>query len=224
MVVQNFLRANRGWIWILLLGFLGGACAHSPQDELQRARTEFAALENSEAVLYIPDEIQQIRGMLQQAEKQLRANQFLLAERSIREGLARIRKAAQLYADRRDRAQQLSRDFVHQLARQLHDYRKSLGALPRLTYVDQNRFDVIRMRLQQLDRHYVRFEQCLESGRYLTIIKEMSRVRRQLSAVQHLIEQGRKPSRRVTRVEFDRESPDDDSELQEATPQFAAQR
>ncbi len=202
MVMPRALLSWRGLAVVLLFSVFGGACANSPQEELAKARAQFSELEQSGAAQYIPEDIHAIRSLLQHAEMRIRANQFRLAEREIQKSLLLMHQAAQAFQERKASAQKESLRLITRFSEDLNHCMEHLQSMPRLTYVDQNRFDVARFRLKQLRKRLRLFEEYFEANQYLAILKESKDVQQQLAFVKQLIEQGQKPKPVVKRVEY----------------------
>ncbi len=216
MVMPRTLLSWRGLAVVLLFVVFGGACAHSPQEELAKARAQFAELEQSGAAHYVLEDIQAIRSLLQHAELRIRANQFMLAQKEIQKSLLLIHQASQAFRERKANAEKESSQLIARFSDDLRYCLEHLKGMPRLTYVDQNRFDIVRFRLKGLRKRLQLFREYYGARQYLAILKEAPEVQQQFAFVKQLIEQSLQQKTTVTRAEYrqpvERESRTEDTE------------
>ncbi len=188
MAIWRFFRAKWGLGNWLMIGVLLGACGYSPQHDLSRARMAFAQLQQSDASEYIPTEMHAIRRLLNRAEAQIRTNRFVAAEQDIREALNRVQRAFVHYHQKKAHAEKQSTEFLMFLNTELRALRTGARGLPRRTYVDQNRYDIVRSRLNTLNKQYAALKAYFNKNQYLTILKEAPAIKKQLLLVHAVME------------------------------------
>ncbi len=187
---------------VMLVYIFGGACAHSPQDELNKARVLFASLEQSDALKYIPRDIQRLRSRIIQAETLIRSNQFMVAEQHIRACIKDIQRAFKTYQAKKEAAKAEAHAFMTYFETQLQRCITLAAEMPRLTYVEQNRYDIVRTRLKSLYRRLKLMQHQMQNREYLSVLKEKEGIEDDLAFIEDTIQSSKEPTTPTLRAEY----------------------
>jgi len=198
MVSKVIHRFVRGIGVLLFFVVVWGGCANSPQDELAQVTASFSELKNSDAGEYIPDRLESIQGHLDRAARLIRSNRFVNAEDEVQLARQQLQTAYAEYRHKKISAQQKSQAVVNWLALRLDSIRTAASAMPTLTYVDQNRSDIVRSHLNALRKQIGIFQNYLQQQNFLFILRAAPVFRSRLNYVLQIMHDRRSREFQVT--------------------------
>jgi hypothetical protein len=178
------LNGIAGGVFLLFFACLT-ACAPSPYEELAQANKQLESLLDSNAKFYLQDELVAIRLGLQEAEDQLRTDNLPGAHSTIRSAKSLLTNSEKLYAKRLKQAEQESYNLIAYINFHLDSVSTLTTKMPRKTYVDQNRQDIIRFRIQSIRKHVQKIRQSVSKKDYLRARRESPHIRQSLN---HLLQ------------------------------------
>jgi hypothetical protein len=166
------------WGVIVAVAVSISACSPSPQDELFQANKQLNRLLSTNARFYVTDELTAIRMVLLKASDQLQNEDFNGVKSTIRNAKRLLEKSKKLYHERAEAARNESSNFVMYVSMHLDSVAKIVNKLPRKTYVDQNRLDIARFRMQSMLQQLQTIRQHLSAEDYLYARKESKNIRK----------------------------------------------
>lgn len=198
MVPKVIHRFVRGIGVLLFAVVVWGGCANSPQDELAQVTASFSELKNSDAGQYIPDKIEAIQRHIGRATQLLKSNRFVNAEDEIQLARQQLQAALVEYKRKKIAAQQESQAVINCLALRLDSIRTAAITMPTLTYVDQNRSDIVRSHVNALRKQIGTFQKYLQQQNFLFVLQAAPVFRSRLNYVLQIMHDRRSREFRAT--------------------------
>jgi hypothetical protein len=164
----------------LVLSLLAAACADSPSDDLARAQTDLIRLEQQGAEAYLPRQMRAVQEHLRVASGFVQRNRFEQAGASLRIARAMLDSCATALIGLRSHAQAGSIEKHAQLQKGLDSLAFLLQSMPRQSYLDQNRHDVLSLRLLSMRQEALAMRQDIEQKNYPEALQRAGQLERRL--------------------------------------------
>jgi len=143
------LRAGlRSAAAVLVSVFVVG-CADSPTEQLSRAESLLADLTSKGAEAYLKYELASARIKLEEARQFIRKNRFEPASQYLSSLCNTLDSCSVMFLERRQAVSQQCDLKMADLFSGIEVMRTRMSGLPRLTYIDQNRYDIYMHRLRR---------------------------------------------------------------------------
>jgi len=124
-------------------------CADSPTEQLSRAENLLADLTSKGAEAYLKYELASARIKLEEARQFIRKNRFEPAGQYLSSLCNTLDSCSVAFLQKRQAAGQQCEQKMEYLFASIESMRARMNGLPRLTYIDQNRFDIYTHRLRR---------------------------------------------------------------------------
>lgn len=148
--VVSARRWLRGFSLLAALALV--ACSTSSSEQLLQAEKLLATLEAQGADQYLIYEIAELRRGVEEAKKDMRNNRAEIAGVKLDDICRRLDSCGVAFIKLKDYAENRSRQQLAFLGAQLQTLEGELGRFPKLTYVDQNRYDIHMHRLRRYQK------------------------------------------------------------------------
>ncbi|MDZ7290913.1 MAG: DUF4398 domain-containing protein [candidate division KSB1 bacterium] len=181
MCVKLFLAARRLQVGgLLLLVLFIFSCANSPTDQLDRAESLLARLENSGADAYLKYELASARRKVEEARKFIRKNRFELASQYLSSVCQTLDSCSIAFSQLRQLAKQQCQQQMAILATEIDSLRSLMANLPRQSYIDQNRYDIYTHRLRRYREELAILQKLIDQQDFPTALQRSMRLDFQL--------------------------------------------
>lgn len=124
-------------------------CADSPTEQLSRAENLLANLTSKGAEAYLKYELASARIKLEEARQFIRKNRFEPASQYLSSLCNTLDSCSVVFLQRREAAEKQCEQQMSDLFASIESMRTRMNNLPRLTYIDQNRYDIYTHRLRR---------------------------------------------------------------------------
>lgn len=131
-------------VWVFVVG-----CADSPTEQLSRAENLLADLTSKGAEAYLKYELAGARIKLEEARQFIRKNRFEPASQYLSSLCKMLDSCSVVFLQKRQEASQKCDQMMADLSSSIDLMRTRMSGLPRLTYIDQNRYDIYTHRLRR---------------------------------------------------------------------------
>jgi hypothetical protein len=132
-----------------LMALLVAGCADSPTDQLSRAENLLADLTRKGADAYLKYELAGTRQKLEEARQFIRKHRFEAASLYLNGVCNTLDSCSVAFLQMRQAAEQQCEQRMADLFSKLETMRTQMNGLPRLSYIDQNRYDIYTHRLRR---------------------------------------------------------------------------
>ncbi len=196
------MLCTRSWKWVggmLVAALLMTACGPSYEHQLTQARIHLTALEQSDAVRYLPETIAQLRQFYDQSESLLNSGEVAGFDERIAQLTIRIDKAFADYEKSRLSAQKKARSLLRSIVAEVDEVTLKAKNLPRLTYIDQNRYDRVRYRIKRIHDEIHHLNAALKAQDYLLVVRSEKTLKSKIRAVKKLLAIKTQPELVVTK-------------------------
>ncbi len=184
MRVRPVVSARRwpcGCILLVVLALV--ACSTSPSEQLLQAERMFSALEVKGAEQYLTFELAELRRGIEEAKKDVRNNRAENAAASLYSICRKLDSCSVALAKLKIYAENRSRKQLAFLDVQLKTLEGALERLPKLTYVDQNRYDIHMHRLRRYHKDLQNLETLIASENYPEALEKGSTIQLQVAKI-----------------------------------------
>lgn len=184
MRVRPAISARRWPCGLLLLVALAlVACSTSPSEQLLQAENKLGALEGRGAEQYLTYELAELRRGIEEARKDMRNNRADIAGASL-SGISRKLDSCNVaFQKLKSYAESRSRKQVAFLGAQLKTLEGALEKLPKLTYVDQNRYDIHMHRLRRYHKDLQNLETLIANESFPEALEKGSAIQLQVAKI-----------------------------------------
>lgn len=184
MRVRQVLAARRllgGLLLPLVLALV--ACTTSPSEQLLHAEKLLSNLETKGAEQYLTFEIAELRRGIEEAKKDIRRNRIETASNMLGNICRQLDSCGVLLVKLKSDAETRSRQQMVFLGAQLRTLESALERLPKLTYVDQNRYDIHMHRLRRYHKDLESMEALIASENFPEALEKGSTIQLQVAKV-----------------------------------------
>lgn len=133
---------------VIVSVFVAG-CADSPTEKLSRAENLLADLTSKGAEAYLKYELANARIKLEEARQFIRKNRFEPASQYLNSLCNTLDSCSTVFVQKRQAAGLQCQQQMEALFTSIESMRAQMNGLPRLTYIDQNRYDIYTHRLRR---------------------------------------------------------------------------
>ena len=133
---------------VIVSVFVAG-CADSPTEQLSRAENLLADLTSKGAEAYLKYELANARIKLEEARQFIRKNRFEPASQYLSSLCKTLDSCSMAFVQKRQAAGRKCEQQMEALFTSIESMRAQMNGLPRLTYIDQNRYDIYTHRLRR---------------------------------------------------------------------------
>ena len=133
---------------VIVSVFVAG-CADSPTEQLSRAENLLADLTSKGAEAYLKYELANARIKLEEARQFIRKNRFEPASQYLSSLCNTLDSCSTAFVQKRQAAGRQCEQQMDALFTSIESMRAQMNGLPRLTYIDQNRYDIYTHRLRR---------------------------------------------------------------------------
>ncbi len=204
------MLCTRSWKSVggmLIAALLMSACGPSYEQQLTQVRVHLTALEQSDAVHYLPQAITHLRQFYDQTETLLNsADEDQLGERIAQLNI-RLDKAYADYEKARLTAKNQAKKILRTIVSEVDELTLNAKALPRLTYIDQNRYDRVRYRIKRIHNEIYRLNSALKEQNYLLVVEAEPGLKKKIRAVEKLLLKKPQPELVLTSKKAEEEPP-----------------
>ncbi len=184
MRVRPAVFARRLPCGLLLLAVLVlVACSTSPSEQLLQAESMFGTLEAKGAEQYLTYELAELRRGIEEAKKDIRNNREENASVSLGNICRKLDSCEVAFQNLKAYAETRSRKQVAFLGVQLKTLEGALEKLPKLTYVDQNRYDIHMHRLRRYHKDLQNLESLIASENFPEALEKGSAIQLQVAKI-----------------------------------------
>ncbi len=159
------------------------ACSTSPSEQLLRAEKMLYTLEAKGAEQYLTFEIAELRRGIEEVKKDLRNNRAEIGEVSLMSICSKLDSCDLALGKLKYEAENRSRKQLAFLGVQLKTLEVALERLPKLTYVDQNRYDIHMHRLRRYHKDLLQLEVLISSENYPEALEKGSSIQLQVAKI-----------------------------------------
>lgn len=184
MRVRSVLVARRfpgGLFALVVLALV--ACSTPPSEQIIEAEAKFSELEAKGGEQYLTFEIAEIRRGIEEARKDLRNNREAEAGIVLSDIGRKLDSCTVALEKLKSYAEKRSRDQYAFLGAQLRVLEGVLDRLPKLTYVDQNRYDIHKHRLRRYHRDLEGMEALIRDENFPEALEKGSNLQLQVAKV-----------------------------------------
>ncbi len=184
MRVPRVVAARRlpgGFFLPLVLALV--ACSTSPSEQLLQAEKSLGTLEAKGAEQYLTFEIAELRRGIEVAKKDIRNNRAEIAGTALDNICAKLDSCSVALSKLKSYAETRSRQQLAFLGAQLTTLESALERLPKLTYVDQNRYDIHMHRLRRYHKDLQNMEALIASENFPEALEKGSTIQLQVAKI-----------------------------------------
>jgi hypothetical protein len=168
---------------LLLVALALVACSTSPSEQLLQAESKLVALEAKGGEQYLTFELAELRRGIEEAKKDIRNHRAEIAGASLDNICRRLDSCEVAFVKLKAYAETRSRKQVAFLGAQLKTLEGALERLPKLTYVDQNRYDIHMHRLRRYHKDLQNLEALIASENYPEALEKGSTIQLQVAKI-----------------------------------------
>lgn len=184
MRVCPAVSARRLPCGLLLLAALAlVACSTTPSEQLLQAENMLGTLEAKGAEQYLTYELAELRRGIEEAKKDIRNNREDKAGVSLNNICSKLDSCEVAFQKLKAYAETRSRKQVAFLGVQLKTLESALEKLPKLTYVDQNRYDIHMHRLRRYHKDLQNLESLIANEDFPEALEKGSAIQLQVAKI-----------------------------------------